>query len=110
MKTEKAQQWVKCLPDYLLGFPEPIEQFGMLIRKPNSKHREFFPIVRVNPINEKVSFGEAHEDVGLRQVQVLKVYDNPLDCCRDWVGSKPERIKKYKKQVKQRQRMQSYGR
>ncbi len=107
---ERAQQWVKCLPDYLLGFPEPIEQYGMLIKKPNAKYREFLPIVKVNPIDEKVSFGEPHQDSGLREVQVLKVYDNPLDCCRDWVGSKPERIEQYKKQVKQKKRMVSYGR
>ena len=107
---KKAQQWVKCIPDFLLGFPEPIEQYGTLVRKPNSKHREFHPIVKVNPIDDTVSFGEPHQDVGLRQVQVIKVYKNPLDCCREWVGSKPERIKKYKKQVKQKQRQVSYGR
>lgn len=107
---QKAQEWVKCIPDYLLGFPEPIEQFGTLVKKPNAKHRVFHPIVKVNPITETVSFGEPHEDVGLRAIQVLKTYENPLDCCREWVGSKPKRIEQYKKQVEQRKKKVSYGR
>ena len=108
--TQKAQEWVRCIPDYLLGFPEPIEQYGTLVRKPNSKDREFHPIVKVNPIDNTGHFGEPHPDSGLREVKVLKVYDNAVDCCREWVGSKPERIKKYKQQVKQKQRQVSYGR
>ena len=91
----------------LAWFPEPIEQYGQLVRKPNSKDREFHPIVKC-PIDNTVHWKPP--DSGLREVKVLKVYDNALDCYGEWVGSKPERIKKYKQQVKQKQRQVSYGR
>jgi len=93
----------------LLGFPEPIEQYGTLVREPNGKEY-FHPIVKIDPIEGTVSFGEKHPNSMLRVVDVIKTYSKPQDCCREWVGSKPERIKRYKQQIKQLKRRVSYGR